>query len=83
LNQPEPINDNPLSQVLKLIQGLELHGIDYLLQANSKDALMLLIAIPGERWEIEIDTEGEIEVERFRSNGEISDESELDALFDR
>jgi hypothetical protein len=38
---------------------------------------MLEVAVPGQRWEIEVDLEGNIEFEVFRSSGEIFDEKEL------
>jgi len=38
---------------------------------------MLEAAVPGERWEIEVDLEGNIEFEVFRSSGEIFDEEAL------
>lgn len=38
---------------------------------------MLEAAVPGERWEIEVDLEGNIEFEVFRSSGEIFDEMAL------
>ena len=36
---------------------------------------------PGEYWEIEFLEDGEVDVERFRSNGHIDDESALEELF--
>ena len=38
---------------------------------------MLEAAVPGQRWEIEVDLEGNIEFEVFRSSGEIFDEKAL------
>lgn len=38
---------------------------------------MFQVAVPGQRWEIEVDSEGNIEFEIFRSLGEILEEKEL------
>jgi hypothetical protein len=35
---------------------------------------MVLVTVPGERWEVEFFADGSIEVERFISNGEICGE---------
>ena len=42
---------------------------------------MIEVAVPGERWEIELMLDGTIEIEKFLSNGEIFNEKELEALF--
>lgn len=65
--------------------------IDFLekLQENSiffkldklKDSIMVEVAVPGERWEIEFMRDGSIEIEKYKSTGEIYDEKEIDALF--
>jgi hypothetical protein len=47
------------------------------------DGVCLQVAVPGERWEIELLDSGEIEVEIFRSNGEIHGAEALDDLFNR
>jgi hypothetical protein len=46
-----------------------------------RDGTMVIIGVPGERWEIEFMDDGEIEIERFRSNGEIGDERWLEELW--
>jgi hypothetical protein len=40
-----------------------------------------MVSIPGERWEIEFMTDGSVEVERFRSNGDIKGEETFDELW--
>jgi hypothetical protein len=42
---------------------------------------MVMIAVPGERWEVEFLTDGSIEVEKFVSDGEIFGEEAIDELF--
>jgi hypothetical protein len=41
------------------------------------------VTVPGERWEIELLETGELEIEIFRSGGEIRDAQALDDLFAR
>lgn len=43
--------------------------VRYELQIVRAEALMMSIAVPGERWEIEFFDDGQIELERFVSQG--------------
>ena len=47
-----------------------------------RDSVMIDVAIPGERWEVEFFEDGHVEVERFMSPGEMDDETVLDRLFE-
>jgi hypothetical protein len=42
---------------------------------------MVLVTVPGERWEVEFLVDGSVEVERFISDGEIYGEDTLGELF--
>ncbi len=42
---------------------------------------MVLIDVSGERWEVEFFEDESVEIERFRSNGDISGEEALTDLF--
>ena len=44
---------------------------------------MVLVTLPGERWEIEFCSDGTVEVERFVSNGEIAGAEAFQELFAR
>lgn len=39
-----------------------------------RDALMVMVSVPGERWEIEFFDDGRVEVERFISQGVSEDQ---------
>ncbi len=70
--------------ILDLLRRLEEAKIWYEMRHIRDEALMIEVALPGQRWEIEFveyDDEVQIEVERFVSNGRIDDESALDELF--
>ena len=47
------------------------------------EAIMVIVVVPGERWEIEFLSDGSIEVEKLISNGEIAGEESLNELFVR
>jgi hypothetical protein len=50
--------------------------------AHQRDnAIMVIVAVPGERWEVEFCEDGSVEVERFISNGEIAGEAALSELL--
>lgn len=73
-------------EILGLLRRLEEARIHFRLRQSRDDALMIEAIVPGERWEIEFvdyDDEVHVEIERFRSNGHIYDESMLDELFAR
>ncbi len=74
-----------LSEFIALLEKLEHNNIYYKLNKIRDNSLMIEVAVPGERWEIELvsyDNEKfNIEIEKFKSNGEITSTSELDILF--
>ncbi|MGA2531356.1 MAG: hypothetical protein ABSG36_19675 [Acidimicrobiales bacterium] len=62
----------PFKQVYELTGELDSRHVRYDLQFV-REALMLSVAVPGERWEIEFFENGSIELERFVSRGVESD----------
>lgn len=42
---------------------------------------LLLVSVPGERWEIEFLEDGQVEVEIFQSDGQILDKDALSKLL--
>jgi hypothetical protein len=46
-----------------------------------RDAILVEVSVPGEKWEIEFFADGHVEVERFRSDGQIGGDEMLDVLF--
>jgi hypothetical protein len=66
------------------MRRLEEAGIHFALDHVREGAVMIRVAVPGQRWEIELVDYGDElhwEIERFLSNGSIEDESALAALF--
>jgi hypothetical protein len=65
----------------EFLDELESRRTWYRLERVRDAALMVIVAVPGERWEVEFFPDGSIEVERFRSNGEIGSELTLEQLW--
>jgi hypothetical protein len=65
------------------LDKLEQKAISYTLAHHRDESIMVLVAIPGERWEIEFLGDGSIEIEKFTSNGEIYGKDILNELFAR
>jgi hypothetical protein len=74
---------NSLEKLLNFLMKLETHKIHYTLECNRGEAIMVLVAVPGERWEIEFFIDGHVEVEVFESKSGLNLEGEeaLDRLF--
>ena len=65
------------------LKQLDRANVHHTLDSHRDDAIMVLVTVPGERWEIEFLGDGSVEVERFISNGEIGGEEALHELFSR
>lgn len=74
------IQQESLSKALSFLQELESHRIAYELD-HVRDALMVKVAIPGERWEVEFFADGNVEIERFISTGDLYNEEWITKLF--
>lgn len=72
-----------LITLTNLLDRLDEADIHYTLSSLREAAVMVSVSIPGERWEVEFMSDGEVEVEIFSTDGEIHDESMFDELFER
>jgi hypothetical protein len=70
-----------LPRLLDLLRRLREAKIPYTLEYSRENAVTVIARSPGEYWEIDFPEDDEINVERFRSDGEIHDESMLKELF--
>jgi hypothetical protein len=78
------MKDDTFRKILALLRRLDEAKIFFTLHRFRDDAIMVFIHVPGERWEVEFvdyDDQVHVEIERFKSDGEIYDESVLDELF--
>jgi len=55
--------------LLQFCAGLEQRRASYRLSVERPEAVRVLIAVPGERWEVDFFADGMVEVERFVGQG--------------
>jgi hypothetical protein len=73
--------NSSFDKLTSFLDQLESQNITYTIAHHRSETVMVLVAIPGERWEIDFFSNGTVEIERFRSSGTISDESVFPELF--
>ncbi len=73
----------PIPQLLEFLGQLGQAGLSYTLAHNRDEAIMVLVAVPGARWEIEFFADGSIEVEIFESTGGVQGPELLPRLFQK
>jgi len=78
-----PTTSAVYKNLLGFLGRLDQHHVPYDLASIRPEAIMVQFALPGERWEVEFLAGGDVEVECFRSDGQIADESVLDGLWQR
>jgi hypothetical protein len=66
--------------LINFLNKLENKKIYYKL-SKIRDSILVEVSVPGERWEIEFFVDGNIEIEKFLSNGTIYNKNELKTLF--
>lgn len=74
---------NSLEKFLNFLMRLESNKIHYDLKCVRGEAIMALISVPGERWEVEFFIDGHVEVEVFRTTAarKLEGEDALERLF--
>ncbi|WP_202915227.1 hypothetical protein [Paenibacillus paridis] len=70
-----------ISELITFLNKLEDNHIFYKLNKVRNDAVMVEVAVPGQRWEIEYFADGTVEIEKFINDGDIYDAGELEFLF--
>jgi hypothetical protein len=75
------MKSNGFGKLVTFLNQLEQERISYTLAHHRDETIMVNVAVPGERWEVEFFEDGSVEVERFASNGEIEGEEILSQLF--
>jgi hypothetical protein len=74
---------NPLQKLLDFLSDLDGRKIFHRLSQVRPEAIMVEIAVPGERWEVEFFADGRVEVEVFGpSPGIVGGEEALQRPFD-
>jgi len=70
-----------LKDFLLFLNKLEESKIYYTLNKVRDEAIMIDVAVPGQRWEIEFLDDGSVDVEKFIADGDLYDASELENLL--
>ena len=72
-----------LQKLLDFLVRLDEGKIHYTLGHHREEAIMVFVAVPGQRWEVEFFADEHVEIEIFKSaNNGLEDESALAKLFD-
>lgn len=72
-----PAQVNAMEKLLDFIYKLQQKKYAYRLDCV-RDAIMVEVYIPGEHWEVEFFADGNVEVEVFRSEGDVKGYEEAD-----
>jgi len=69
-----------LQKLIVFLTKLDENKIYYRLN-KVRDSIMVEIAVPGQRWEVEFMSDGTMEIEKFITENKIFDEQEIEVLF--
>ena len=69
-----------MGKLITFLDRLERAKLWYRL-SKIRDSVLVLVSVPGEKWEVEFFDDGHIEIERYFSPGEIGDEEMLESLL--
>ena len=72
-----------LVELTDFLDRLDAAGIPYDMSSVHEGAVLVGVSQPGERWEIEFDAEGGVEVEVLKNEGEVYDFDKVEELFER
>ncbi|WP_217270027.1 hypothetical protein [Neobacillus endophyticus] len=70
-----------IKDLIDFLNNLEEGNIFYKLNKVRKEAIMVEIAVPGQRWEVEFMEDGSVEIEKFISDGEFYDVNEIETII--
>jgi hypothetical protein len=70
-------------RLLTFTERLNRAKIHHRLDQVRPEGIMVEIAVPGDRWEVEFMADGSVDVERFRSDGQICGAEAIEKLFEQ
>lgn len=73
---------NNFRKFIEFLERLERYKIYYKLDKIRDGYILVEIAVPGERWEVEFSLNGDVVAERFKSFEDVGDEKMLEYLFE-
>lgn len=71
-----------LSELTNLLDRLDAANIQYTLASVSEGSIEVGIDVDGEHWRVEFMDDGDIEIEIYKSDGQIFDYSVIEDLFE-
>ena len=77
------MNSDAFATLLHFLDRLEAHGYCFGLAREQGHAVMVRVATPGERWEVQFRDNGSIDVEVFTSTGQVMVGPEARAVLER
>lgn len=75
------MKEERFDKLLAFLKRLDSAKIPYKLDQHLYDSISVEVYAPSEHWEVDFLADGQIYVERFRSDGHIDDETVLEELF--
>jgi hypothetical protein len=72
---------NSIAELISFLNKLEANNYFYKLNKVREESIMVEIAVPGQRWEIEFMENGTVEIEKFISDGDFYNVKEIEVLF--
>src|SRR6266540_6843544 len=74
----QKVKPDPYAKLMGIIRALEAAQIHFTVTRYRDDAVSVQATVPGERWEIDVLEDGDVDFERFVSDGGVTPgESEL------
>lgn len=67
--------------LIQFLERLRSASIHYSLDTVRPNGLLVSVAVPGQRWEVEFFADGNVEVEKFVSDGTILGKAALEDLI--
>ena len=71
------MKSEPFAKLMEIIRALEAARIHFTVSYHRYDAVSILAIVPGERWEIDILEDGDVDFERFVTTGGVTSEAEV------
>ena len=78
----ESLSSSSFVKLTQFLAQLDAEQIYHSLSHHREESVMVNVAGPGQRWEVEFFVDGSVEVERFVSTGDITGEATLAELFE-
>jgi hypothetical protein len=69
------------NDILGFLRKLEAGKLSYRLTTIRDDAVMVVVHVPGQIWEVEFFADGTVEVQKFVSDGAMDDQTAIDDLL--